>query len=188
MSPLHTHTMCPERTYRAQSTAMMSVMSAVGSPTEVSTITIVTSPDWGMPAAPMLAAVAVMLRREGCGISVVWKFPMDQGELWKVPALRTAHPWVHPLVESGMGCSAHTSLPAAAHVYLIVTICPKSKSYSLTWAMKMAATASYSAVPSMLMVAPTGRTKRATRRSMPLFSRRHLRVMGKVAELQGKEH
>lgn len=55
---------------------MMSVISSVGSPTEVSTMTIVTSPDWGIPAAPMLAAVAVMLQREGgcaiiaCGVFV----------------------------------------------------------------------------------------------------------------------
>lgn len=49
-------------THRAQSTAMMRVMSSVGSPTEVSTMTMVTSPAWGMPAAPMLAAVAVMLQ------------------------------------------------------------------------------------------------------------------------------
>lgn len=41
---------------------MMRVMSSVGSPTEVSTMTMVTSPAWGMPAAPMLAAVAVMLQ------------------------------------------------------------------------------------------------------------------------------
>jgi len=54
-----------QRTYRNQSTAMISVMSSVGSPTDVSTITIVTSPAWGIPAAPMLAAVAVML--EGTG-------------------------------------------------------------------------------------------------------------------------
>lgn len=40
---------------------MMRVMSSVGSPTEVSTITIVTRPAWGMPAAPILAAVAVIL-------------------------------------------------------------------------------------------------------------------------------
>lgn len=53
-------------THRAQSTAMMRVMSSVGSPTEVSTMTMVTSPAWGMPAAPMLAAVAVMLQ-EGQG-------------------------------------------------------------------------------------------------------------------------
>lgn len=72
-------------------------------------------------------------------------------------------------------------------MYLMVIICPKSNSNSLTWAIKIAATASYSAVPSMLMVAPTGRTNRATRRSMPLFSRRHLSVMGKVAELQNKK-
>lgn len=44
---------------------MISVMSSVGSPTDVNTITIVTSPAWGIPAAPMLAAVAVML--EGTG-------------------------------------------------------------------------------------------------------------------------
>lgn len=42
---------------------MMSVMSSVGSPTEVSTMTMVTRPDWGIPAAPMLAAVAVMLQK-----------------------------------------------------------------------------------------------------------------------------
>lgn len=40
---------------------MISVMSSVGKPTEVSTITMVTSPACGIPAAPMLAAVAVML-------------------------------------------------------------------------------------------------------------------------------
>jgi len=52
-------------TYRIQSMATMSVMSSGGRPTEVSTITIVTSPAWGMPAAPMLAAVAVMLENTG---------------------------------------------------------------------------------------------------------------------------
>lgn len=48
-------------THRNQSTAMISVMSSVGSPTDVNTITMVTRPAWGMPAAPMLAAVAVIL-------------------------------------------------------------------------------------------------------------------------------
>lgn len=43
---------------------MMRLMSSVGKPTEVSTMTMVTSPACGMPAAPMLAAVAVMLQRE----------------------------------------------------------------------------------------------------------------------------
>lgn len=54
-----------QRTYKNQSTAMISVMSSVGSPTDVNTITIVTSPAWGIPAAPMLAAVAVMLQGTG---------------------------------------------------------------------------------------------------------------------------
>ena len=68
--------------------------------------------------------------------------------------------------------------------HLMVTSWPKSKSYSLTWAIKMAATASYRAVPSMLMVAPTGSTKRAICRSTPQFSRRHFMVIGNVAELR----
>lgn len=48
-------------TYRAQSTAIIRVMSSVGSPTDVKTMTMVTRPACGIPAAPMLAAVAVML-------------------------------------------------------------------------------------------------------------------------------
>ena len=39
--------------------------SSGGSPTATSTMTSVKSPAWGTPAAPMLAAVAVMLRVEG---------------------------------------------------------------------------------------------------------------------------
>lgn len=74
----------------------------------------------------------------------------------------------------------------SVYSHLIVTSCPKSKSYSLTWAIKMAATASYRAVPSMLMVAPTGSTKRAICLSTPQFSRRHFMVIGNVAELQRK--
>lgn len=50
-----------QNTHRNQSTAMMRLMSSVGRPTEVSTMTMVTSPAWGIPAAPILAAVAVML-------------------------------------------------------------------------------------------------------------------------------
>lgn len=51
-------------THRNQSTAMISVMSSVGRPTDVSTMTMVTRPAWGMPAAPTLAAVAVILQME----------------------------------------------------------------------------------------------------------------------------
>lgn len=41
--------------------ATISVMSSGGSPTDVSTITMVTRPACGIPAAPILAAVAVIL-------------------------------------------------------------------------------------------------------------------------------
>ena len=49
-------------THRNQSTATMRPMSSVGRPTAVSTITMVTSPASGTPAAPIAAAVAVILR------------------------------------------------------------------------------------------------------------------------------
>lgn len=56
---------------------MMRVMSSVGKPTDVSTITMVTNPACGIPAAPMLAAVAVMLVKAGeianCGNKVAAK-------------------------------------------------------------------------------------------------------------------
>lgn len=41
---------------------MISVTSSAGNPTVSNTITIVTRPACGMPAAPMLAAVAVILK------------------------------------------------------------------------------------------------------------------------------
>lgn len=41
---------------------MISMMSSVGRLMDVNTITMVTSPAWGMPGAPTLAVVAVMLR------------------------------------------------------------------------------------------------------------------------------
>uniref|UniRef100_A0A8C2VIA6 Uncharacterized protein n=1 Tax=Chinchilla lanigera TaxID=34839 RepID=A0A8C2VIA6_CHILA len=48
-------------THRSQSTAMIRVTSSAGRPTALSTITMVTRPAWGTPAAPMLAAVASKL-------------------------------------------------------------------------------------------------------------------------------
>lgn len=42
--------------------AMIRVTSVEGRPTVSKTITIVTSPAWGIPAAPILAAVAVILK------------------------------------------------------------------------------------------------------------------------------
>lgn len=50
--------------------ATMSEMSSGGKPTEVKTITMVTRPACGIPAAPMLAAVAVMLRKDSKWTSV----------------------------------------------------------------------------------------------------------------------
>ena len=43
---------------------------------------------------------------------------------------------------------------AAVAVILMVTTCPDVRVTPLSWAIKIAATASYNAVPSMLMVAP----------------------------------
>jgi hypothetical protein len=48
-------------TYKNQSTATMRLTSPTGNPTACSTINIVTRPACGTPAAPMDAAVAVML-------------------------------------------------------------------------------------------------------------------------------
>ena len=50
--------------------------------------------------------------------------------------------------------------------------------------MNRAVTASYRAVPSMLMVAPIGRTNLEILGSTPLFSSRQFMVMGSVAELE----
>lgn len=68
---------------------------------------------------------------------------------------------------------------------LTVTIWPASSEMPFIWAIKMAATASYRAVPSMLMVAPTGSTKRVTLLSMARFSSRQRKVTGRVPALKG---
>lgn len=51
-------------THRNQSTTRISVISSTGSPTADRTITMVTRPAWGTPAAPIEAAVAVMLENK----------------------------------------------------------------------------------------------------------------------------
>lgn len=58
--------------------ATISVMSSGGRPTDVSTITMVTRPAWGIPAAPMLAAVAVIL---------------EDGETWGELEIKTERKW-----------------------------------------------------------------------------------------------
>ena len=72
---------------------------------------------------------------------------------------------------------------AAVAVMEIAIICPMLGLIPFIWAMKSAATASYRAVPSMLMVAPMGRTNLAILGSTPFFSSRALIVTGRVAEL-----
>lgn len=68
-----------QSTYRNQSIAMMSVTSSVGSPTAVSTITMVTRPAWGTPAAPMAAAVAVTLKKtwHNCSFDFYDTWPVE---------------------------------------------------------------------------------------------------------------
>lgn len=63
-------------------------------------------------------------------------------------------------------------------------ICPMFRSNPLTCPINRTATASYKAVPSMLMVAPTGATNFVILLSTPLFSSKHRIVIGRVAELK----
>lgn len=133
---------------------MMIEMSPDGRPTVSRTMTIVTNPACGMPAAPIEAAVAVILRMnriDRTNSNVVYLYMM----ILMKPSTVT---------------------------HLTATIFPNDNEMPRNWAMKMAATASYNAVPSILMVAPTGITNRVTRGSMPIWSKQ-LIVIGMVAEL-----
>lgn len=133
---------------------MMIEMSPDGRPTVSRTMTIVTNPACGMPAAPIEAAVAVILRMnriDSTNSNVVYLYMM----ILMKPSTVT---------------------------HLTATIFPNDNEMPRNWAMKMAATASYNAVPSILMVAPTGITNRVTRGSMPIWSKQ-LIVIGMVAEL-----
>ena len=71
--------------------------------------------------------------------------------------------------------------------YMIVIYCPGSRVMSFICATQMTQTASYNAVPSMLTVAPKGRTKRLIRWSTPLFSSTQRMVVGRVAALQKRD-
>ena len=61
-----------EFTYNNQSTASITATSSVGNPTADNTITMVTKPAWGTPAAPIAAAVAVMLDKDKDLNEVCW--------------------------------------------------------------------------------------------------------------------
>lgn len=68
--------------------------------------------------------------------------------------------------------------------YLTAAIWPKLNCMPFNWAIKIAATASYKAVPSMLIVAPIGITNRETLTSILLFSSRQAIEIGRDAELK----
>lgn len=154
-------------------------MSWVGSPTAVRIRTMVTSPALGILAAPTLAIVAVMLQgRQG---STVAKWRVKSNNPVIVQSVMS-----YSLVSHLLSVLITVVLKRRSH--LTVTIWPQSREIPFIWAMKMAATASYSAVPSMLMVAPTGRTKRVTLLSMPRFSSKHRNVTGKVPALRRKKN
>lgn len=70
--------------------------------------------------------------------------------------------------------------------YHTATVFPKVSGLFLNWAMKIAATASYSAVPSILIVAPMGITNLVTLGSNPILSIVWM-VIGIVAELRMEE-
>jgi len=64
--------------------------------------------------------------------------------------------------------------------YLNEITCPKESFSPFIWAIKMEATASYKAVPSMLIVAPIGRTNLETLLSTKLWLSRHLNIIEKI--------
>lgn len=66
--------------------------------------------------------------------------------------------------------------------YLTPMILLRVNDTPLTWAINIAATASYNAVPSILIVAPIGTTNLVILGSAPILSK-HCRVTGSVAVL-----
>ena len=73
---------------------------------------------------------------------------------------------------------------AAVAVMEMARTCPAVRYIPLNWAMNRAVTASYRAVPSMLMVAPMGRTNLEILGSTPFFCSRQFMVTGREAELE----
>ena len=69
-------------------------------------------------------------------------------------------------------------------VYLTVITSPALRSISFICAIKMDATASYKAVPSILIVAPTGSTNLLITGETPAFVSKQCIVTGNVAALK----
>lgn len=138
--------------YKIQSTAKINETSSGGSPTVSKTITRVTRPACGIPAAPILAAVDVILKME---------FNFVKTKLMGVKVI-------------SFGGNVH---------YLTATIFPNDNEMPRNCAINIAATASYNAVPSMLIVAPIGSINRDIVGLTLFFSSKQLIVTGNVAEL-----
>lgn len=129
-----------------------------------------------IPSEPGTGMYVCMLVVTGdtCTRTVSSNNEVEQSSLSTIQPLATSH---------------STCVEAIHHVpYLTVMICPPSSVISFIWAIKMAATASYSAVPSILMVAPMGSTKRVTRLSIFRFSSRQRKVTGNVPALRQNGH
>lgn len=120
------------------------------------TMTNVTRPACGIPAAPILAAVAVMLKKR-CR--------------WRMLIVLQRY-------------SIRPSRKTNSQTHLTANNLPNDSGMPRNCAMKMAATASYKAVPSILIVAPIGNINREICESTLLFSSKHLMVTGNVAELK----
>lgn len=135
----------------------------------------VRTPPAGMPAAPTLDAVAVILGRRG----KVREASPCRRSYHESPALPAR---VH---SQGRGQLAQGSQPQSPSTHRMVMICTKSKGRWLICAMNTAATHWKSAAPSMLTVAPMGRMKRQICLETPFFSSTHFIIIGKVAELPG---
>lgn len=119
--------------------------------------------------------------QQGCGMRnasqrVIWFRVRDSGS-----SMRDAG---HGIQDNYKECGIRDATEGVfSHTYTVVTICPGASGMRFSCAIQMALTPSYSAVPSMLTVAPSGRTKRLMRRSIPFFSSTQRMVVGKVAEL-----
>lgn len=123
----------------------MSETSLTGKPTAVRTSNIVTRPAEGTEAAPMAARVAVMLQFHQCP---------NPGNSWNLRNLPIGT--LFPLGGSCRkgfrkfrGSERRMIVDFDKSVYLTVMTCPNDRSRPFICAMKIAATASYSAVPSM---------------------------------------
>lgn len=152
------------QTHRSQSTAMIIVTSSAGSPTVSSTITIVISPACGIPAAPIEAAVAVTLNDK--------TFQHFQ-QFSRVSLKLTSQRQYFQTKVRFFSTEQWKERQQPHTEQFLENNFVKTQNNLKT----------VKNIPSMLIVAPTGMTKRVTRGSIPILSRQ-LMVIGMVAELE----